>query len=78
VSQSGINERTTEDAPPSSSSRTSTPATPTYKAVQRSAQVVSIGPMLQGLAKPVNDPSRGALVDDIVYTLALTAIQSRV
>jgi len=49
----------------------------TYKAVQRSAQVVSIGPMLQGLAKPVNDLSRGALVDDIVYTIALTAIQSR-
>jgi phosphate acetyltransferase len=49
----------------------------TYKAVQRSANVVSIGPMLQGLAKPVNDLSRGALVDDIVYTLALTAIQSR-
>jgi phosphate acetyltransferase len=49
----------------------------TYKAVQRSAQVVSIGPMLQGLAKPANDLSRGALVDDIVYTLALTAIQSR-
>jgi phosphate acetyltransferase len=49
----------------------------TYKAVQRSAQVMSIGPMLQGLAKPVNDLSRGALVDDIVYTVALTAIQSR-
>jgi len=49
----------------------------TYKAVQRSAQVVSLGPMLQGLAKPVNDLSRGALVDDIVYTLALTAIQAR-
>jgi phosphate acetyltransferase len=49
----------------------------TYKAVQRSARVVSIGPMLQGLAKPVNDLSRGALVDDIIYTLALTAIQSR-
>ncbi len=49
----------------------------TYKAVQRSANVISIGPMLQGLAKPVNDLSRGALVDDIVYTLALTAIQSR-
>jgi len=49
----------------------------TYKAVQRSAQVVSVGPMLQGLAKPVNDLSRGALVDDIVYTMALTAIQSR-
>jgi phosphate acetyltransferase len=49
----------------------------TYKAVQRSAQVVSVGPMLQGLAKPVNDLSRGASVDDIVYTLALTAIQAR-
>ncbi len=49
----------------------------TYKAVQRSAQVVSIGPMLQGLTNPVNDLSRGALVDDIVYMLALTAIQSR-
>ena len=49
----------------------------TYKAVQRSAQVVSIGPMLQGLAKPVNDLSRGALVEDIIYTIALTAIQAR-
>jgi phosphate acetyltransferase len=48
----------------------------TYKAVQRSAEVVSIGPMLQGLAKPVNDLSRGALVEDIVYTIALTAIQA--
>lgn len=48
----------------------------TYKAVQRSANVVSIGPMLQGLAKPVNDLSRGALVEDIVYTIALTAIQA--
>ena len=49
----------------------------TYKAVQRSAHVVSIGPMLQGLRKPVNDLSRGALVDDIVYTIALTAIQAK-
>ncbi|QJQ96150.1 MULTISPECIES: phosphate acetyltransferase [Halomonadaceae] len=48
----------------------------TYKAVQRSAKVVSVGPMLQGLNKPVNDLSRGALVDDIVYTIALTAIQA--
>jgi phosphate acetyltransferase len=48
----------------------------TYKAVQRSASIVSIGPMLQGLAKPVNDLSRGALVDDIVYTIAITAIQA--
>jgi phosphate acetyltransferase len=49
----------------------------TYKAVQRSAHVVSVGPMLQGLRKPVNDLSRGALVDDIVYTIALTAIQAQ-
>ncbi|TLS77077.1 phosphate acetyltransferase [Mariprofundus erugo] len=48
----------------------------TYKAVQRSAHVVSIGPMLQGLRKPVNDLSRGASVEDIVYTIALTAIQA--
>ena len=48
----------------------------TYKAVQRNAHVVSIGPMLQGLAKPVNDSSRGATVEDIVYTIALTAIQA--
>lgn len=49
----------------------------TYKAVQRSADLVSIGPMLQGMRKPVNDLSRGALVDDIVYTIALTAIQAK-
>ena len=48
----------------------------TYKAVQRAAGVVAVGPMLQGLRKPVNDLTRGALVDDIVYTIALTAIQS--
>ncbi len=48
----------------------------TYKAVQRSADVLSIGPMLQGLNKPVNDLSRGATVDDIVYTIAITAIQA--
>ncbi|WP_353539167.1 phosphate acetyltransferase [Colwellia sp. KU-HH00111] len=48
----------------------------TYKAVQRSADLVSIGPMLQGMNKPVNDLSRGALVDDIVFTIALTAIQA--
>ncbi|HEY0462909.1 MAG TPA: phosphate acyltransferase, partial [Polyangiaceae bacterium] len=48
----------------------------TYKAVQRSANVISIGPMLQGLRRPVNDLSRGALVDDIVYTIALTGIQA--
>lgn len=49
----------------------------TYKAVQRSANVVSIGPMLQGMNRPVNDLSRGALVEDIVYTIAITAVQAR-
>jgi phosphate acetyltransferase len=49
----------------------------TYKAVQRSANVVSMGPMLQGLAKPVNDLSRGCLVEDIVFTVTLTAIQAQ-
>ncbi len=49
----------------------------TYKAVQRSANLISIGPMLQGMRKPVNDLSRGALVEDIVYTVALTAIQAK-
>jgi len=48
----------------------------TCKAVQRSANCLSAGPMLQGLRKPVNDLSRGASVDDIVYTIALTAVQA--
>ena len=48
----------------------------TYKAVQRNAQIVSIGPMIQGLNAPVNDLSRGAMVEDIVYTIAITAIQA--
>jgi phosphate acetyltransferase len=47
----------------------------TYKAVQRSAGAVAIGPVLQGLNKPINDLSRGALVQDIVNTVAITAIQ---
>ncbi|MBN8206702.1 phosphate acetyltransferase [Microbacterium esteraromaticum] len=49
----------------------------TYKAVQRSAGAVAIGPVLQGLNKPINDLSRGALVDDIVNTVAITAIQAQ-
>jgi phosphate acetyltransferase len=49
----------------------------TYKAVQRSAKAVAIGPVLQGLNKPVNDLSRGALVADIVNTVAITAIQAQ-
>lgn len=48
----------------------------TYKAVQRSAGAVAVGPVLQGLRKPVNDLSRGALVQDIVNTVAITAIQA--
>jgi len=48
----------------------------TYKAVQRSAGAVAIGPVLQGLRKPINDLSRGALVQDIVNTVAITAIQA--
>jgi phosphate acetyltransferase len=50
----------------------------TYKAVQRSAGAVAIGPVLQGLNKPVNDLSRGALVEDIVNTVAITAIQAQI
>jgi phosphate acetyltransferase len=49
----------------------------TYKAVQRSAGAIAIGPVLQGLRKPVNDLSRGALVEDIVNTVAITAIQAQ-
>jgi len=49
----------------------------TYKAVQRSAGAVAIGPVLQGLRKPINDLSRGALVEDIVNTIAITAIQAQ-
>ncbi|WP_058046337.1 phosphate acetyltransferase [Streptomyces roseifaciens] len=49
----------------------------TYKAVQRSAGAVAVGPVLQGLRKPVNDLSRGALVQDIVTTVAISAIQAQ-
>jgi phosphate acetyltransferase len=48
-----------------------------YKAVQRSANAVAVGPVLQGLNKPVNDLSRGCLVEDIIYTIAITAIQAQ-
>jgi len=48
----------------------------TYKAVQRSAGAVAMGPVLQGLNKPINDLSRGALVEDIINTVAITAIQA--
>ncbi len=47
-----------------------------YKAVQRTNNIICIGPVLQGLKKPVNDLSRGASPEDIVYTIAVTAIQS--
>jgi phosphate acetyltransferase len=49
----------------------------TYKAVQRTAGAVAIGPVMQGLNKPVNDLSRGATIDDIVNTVAITAIQAQ-
>ena len=49
----------------------------TYKAVQRAANAVAIGPVLQGLNKPVNDLSRGCTVPDIVNTVAITAIQAQ-
>ncbi|WP_042428316.1 phosphate acetyltransferase [Streptacidiphilus anmyonensis] len=49
----------------------------TYKAVQRSAGAIAVGPVLQGLRKPVNDLSRGALVQDIVNTVAITAVQAQ-
>jgi phosphate acetyltransferase len=50
----------------------------TYKAVQRSAGAIAIGPILQGLKKPVNDLSRGCTVTDITHTVIITAIQSQV
>ena len=49
----------------------------TYKAVQRSSGATAVGPVLQGLNKPVNDLSRGCLVPDIVNTVAITAIQAQ-
>jgi phosphate acetyltransferase len=49
----------------------------TYKAVQRTAGVVAIGPVMQGLNKPVNDLSRGCTVPDVVNTVAITAIQAQ-
>ena len=49
-----------------------------YKAVQRTANAIAIGPILQGLKKPVNDLSRGCLVEDIVNTAVLSAIQAQI
>lgn len=50
----------------------------TYKAVQRSAGAIAIGPIMQGIRKPVNDLSRGCLVEDVVHTIAITAVQAAV
>ncbi len=50
----------------------------TYKAVQRSAGAIAIGPILQGIKKPVNDLSRGCLVEDVVHTIAITAVQAAI
>ncbi len=60
----------------SSSSRTSTPATTPTRPCSARAGAVAIGPVLQGLRKPINDLSRGALSSDIVNTVAITAIQA--
>ena len=49
----------------------------TYKAVQRETGAIAIGPVLQGLSKPVNDLSRGCTVDDIINTVAITAVQAQ-
>jgi phosphate acetyltransferase len=49
----------------------------TYKAVQRETGALAIGPMLQGLNKPVNDLSRGCTIDDIINTVVITAIQAQ-
>ncbi|QJC35154.1 phosphate acetyltransferase [Enterobacteriaceae endosymbiont of Donacia proxima] len=49
----------------------------TYKAVQRSSNAISIGPILQGITKPINDLSRGASIEDIIYTIAVTVIQAQ-
>lgn len=49
----------------------------TYKAVQRAANAVAVGPILQGLNKPVNDLSRGCLVPDVINTIAITAVQAQ-
>ncbi|HSJ52727.1 MAG TPA: phosphate acyltransferase, partial [Anaerolineae bacterium] len=49
----------------------------TYKAVQRETGAIAIGPVLQGLRKPINDLSRGATVEDVINTVAITAIQAQ-
>ena len=49
----------------------------TYKAVQRAAKAIAIGPVMQGLRKPVNDLSRGCSIPDIINTVAITAIQAQ-
>ncbi len=49
----------------------------TYKAVQRSSDTIAIGPVLQGLNKPVNDLSRGCTIPDIINTVAITAVQAQ-
>ena len=49
----------------------------TYKAVQRETGAIAIGPVLQGLNKPVNDLSRGCTVEDVINTVAITAVQAQ-
>jgi len=49
----------------------------TYKAVEQSSGAIAVGPILQGLRKPINDLSRGSTVDDIINTVAITAVQAQ-
>jgi phosphate acetyltransferase len=49
----------------------------TYKAVQRETGAIAVGPVLQGLRKPINDLSRGCTVEDVINTVAITAIQAQ-
>ena len=60
-----------------SCSRTCAPATSGTRPWQRSSGAIAVGPVLQGLNRPVNDLSRGALVQDIINTVALTAIEAQ-
>ncbi len=61
---------------PSESPRAPSPGNNTYKAVQQSTGAIAMGPVMQGLLKPVNDLSRGCTVPDILNTVCVTSIQA--